>query len=219
MRNHAIKATLLAFLFSVGTGYAENVTDAFLNDLSFGAAPETDESSEESLSVLREGQMGLLTPVVDSSVVFDVRDDRGVVSVLTPRDQAVIELAPRVELMKPLPTPVPRIVPTQTKTVLSESLESVTASVVGYRHNHNDCVEAPAVEQYEVYCRPRESVQLPTSSLYEYFRSHPCYTNVWEGYGIHCGSHHKHLHGECECFQNSANVNCDCNRNFTRFGR
>ena len=214
-----IKATLFAFLFSLGTSYAEDINVSVLEDLSFGGSADQDERSEETLSIVKEVQLDALTPVVDSSVVFDVRENRGVISVLTPRDQAIIERTPRVELMQPLPIPVPRIVPTQTKSVLPESAEPVTASVVGYRHNHDVCAEVPVVEYPEIYCRTREAVQLPTSSFYEYFRSHPCYTNVWEGYGIHCGSHHKHLHGECECFKNSSTGNCDCHHNPHRFGR
>ena len=48
-------------------------------------------------------------------------------------------------------------------------------------------------------CMPRRDVNLPSSTLQQYFRSDRCYTNVWDGYSRECGKNHEHIHGTCDC--------------------
>jgi hypothetical protein len=51
-----------------------------------------------------------------------------------------------------------------------------------------------------ITCRPYLTPNLPQSTFLQYFRSDRCHTNIWDGYRRHCGDSHKHLHGECDCF-------------------
>ncbi|MDA8744201.1 hypothetical protein N9N28_06165 [Rubripirellula amarantea] len=64
---------------------------------------------------------------------------------------------------------------------------------------HQSCLSKRHHEEEPKVCMPRREVNLPQSSLREYFRSNRCYTNVWDGYSQECGSHHKHIHGTCDC--------------------
>lgn len=48
-------------------------------------------------------------------------------------------------------------------------------------------------------CMPRTEVNLPSSTLRQYFRSDRCSTNIWDGYSRQCSPNHKHVHGTCDC--------------------
>lgn len=48
-------------------------------------------------------------------------------------------------------------------------------------------------------CMPRTEVNLPSSTMRQYFRSNRCATNIWDGYSQECGDNHKHIHGTCDC--------------------
>lgn len=48
-------------------------------------------------------------------------------------------------------------------------------------------------------CMPRTDVNLPSSTLRQYFRSGRCNTNIWDGYTQKCGPNHEHAHGTCDC--------------------
>ncbi len=45
-------------------------------------------------------------------------------------------------------------------------------------------------------CMPHDKVNLPQSTLRQYFRSNKCYTHVWDGYRQCCGADHAHLMGD-----------------------
>lgn len=60
---------------------------------------------------------------------------------------------------------------------------------LGKKHRH--------VEQK--VCPPRTAVNLPASTLHQYFRSDRCNTNVWDGYTRECSDDHKHANGTCDC--------------------
>lgn len=57
-----------------------------------------------------------------------------------------------------------------------------------------------------ITCRPHMKPNLPYSTFYQYFRSNPCYSNVWDGYRQHCSVHHSHIHGTCDCFKKNRGV-------------
>lgn len=57
-------------------------------------------------------------------------------------------------------------------------------------------------------CIPRTPVQLPSSTLLQYFRSNPCNANVWNGYQQKCCPSHKHVHGQCDCFKERSKCGC-----------
>ena len=54
-------------------------------------------------------------------------------------------------------------------------------------------------EEVPSVCVPRQEVRLPSSTMYQYFRSNRCHTNVWAGYSQECGKNHQCLHGTCDC--------------------
>lgn len=56
-------------------------------------------------------------------------------------------------------------------------------------------------------CVAHGDVQLPTSTLLQFFRSNKCNTHVWDGYQQKCGLVHKHVMGECDC---AAKSHCGC---------
>jgi len=121
--------------------------------------------------------------------------------------------APKVALMDPIPAKSPEgAVDLEAAFTLQESVATPAASVGHVLHHGNQCETG---FEMGTVCRPRGMVRLPSSTFHQYFRSHPCYTNVWDGYGIYCGCHHKHLHGECDCFKQkghgcgSCAGNCD----------
>ncbi len=49
-------------------------------------------------------------------------------------------------------------------------------------------------------CVPHTVPMLPTSTLYQYFKSDACNARVWDGYQKTCGWSAKHSRGECDCF-------------------
>jgi hypothetical protein len=119
---------------------------------------------------------------------------------------------PQVALMEPIPSNTPMTTIDFGSVFEVERTSTAPVKTVGHHPHHQACETgdcgAGHFDAGASICRPRGTVNLPSSSFYEYFRSHPCYTNVWDGYGINCGSHHQHLHGECDCFKNSGHGKC-----------
>ena len=54
-------------------------------------------------------------------------------------------------------------------------------------------------QEAKAVCMPRTEVNLPSSTLRQYFRSNRCNTNIWDGYSQKCDSNHEHAHGTCDC--------------------
>jgi hypothetical protein len=228
MRKSALSAAILALSIAVPL-YAHDDFDALLADLSFGEVTPQNGPAKESLKVIEDETLrdlfpmpaGMSTPgMLESSP-----DPESVVSsasTIAREPQVMPAPAPQVALMDPIVNEVPvKTIDFGTAFTLDSGL-SAPVTTVGHHPQQacetGDCASGNCGDGYHHagsgVCRPRGTVNLPSSTLYEYFRSHPCYTNVWDGYGIYCGSHHKHLHGECDCFKNSGRgcsngKNCD----------
>lgn len=177
--------------------------------------------AEESLTVVQEETLQDLLPLpAGMSMPGMLESAPGPAAVFTPAGPQVVaqessaeQPAPQVALMDPIAAPVPVQRIDLDAAFALQDVAATSAKTVGH-HYSNGCETGDCgVSGHEVYCRPRGTVNLPSSTLREYFRSHPCYTNVWDGYGVHCGPHHKHLHGECDCFKHSGHGNCDCHGN------
>lgn len=218
MRTSAITAALLALSIS-GTVNANDDFDALLADLSFGDAAMAMEPTGESLTVVQEETLQDLMPLPSGFVMPGMLEStpeskpgNGIsvspdVDVANTAEPAV----PQVALMDPIPVRAPGgTIDFEDAFTIQESGKT-TAAMVSHLHGSHmasgDCGGCNDFGHGAV-CRPRNPVHLPSSTLYQYFRSHPCYTNVWDGYGIYCGSHHKHLHGECDCFKNKGHGCC-----------
>jgi hypothetical protein len=202
MRTSAITAAALVLSIMSGAVNANDDFSALLADLSFGDAPAVIEPTGESLTVVQEETLQDLMPLPGGLSMPGMLES-------TPDEQpsaavAVNQPAPQVALMDPVPATVPMSKIDLDAAFAIQETASVPAQSVGHLMHANEC-ESGACGGYEAeaYCRPRGMVNLPSSTFHQYFRSHPCYTNVWDGYGIYCGPHHKHLHGECDCFKKS----------------
>ena len=186
---------------------------------------------EEELKPVREFAMPATAPaIVDLSEILQSSE-------LESRDiemPAILEAelrdsVPQIALQDPVPSarPVPSAQPviasssspTSQRFDLSEAFAlqtpapAVPGRVVGHQRLHTPpsaCgggCDQPAASGPGMVYRPRSSVNLPTSTLLQYFGSNPCYTNVWDGYQRKC-VHHSHLHGTCDCFQNKCHGEC-----------
>lgn len=212
MRTSAITAAVLALSVTAGALYANDDFSALLADLSFGDAPTLDSPPGESLTVVQEQTLQDLEPVpVGLMMPGMLESTPHVGSNPGPQDSdlaAIQSPVPQVALMDPVPTQVQTPVIDFDAAFVLQEVPPVPVRTVGHHGNQGDCNDCGTQGMMVGVCRPRNPVQLPASTLYQYFRSHPCYTNVWDGYGINCGSHHKHLHGECDCFKNSGHGDC-----------
>ena len=124
------------------------------------------------------------------------------------------EPEPKAVLAEPVPVTVPLMEIDPLKAADADlpsvvSIQPVETKSVGHRHHNSAC--EPYRYERGIVCMPRVSPNLPTSTFLQYFRGNPCYTNVWDGYRYDCGSHHAHIHGECDCFKrgNSGCESCD----------
>jgi hypothetical protein len=114
--------------------------------------------------------------------------------------------APQVALQDPIPTSIPESsgeINLDAAFALQEiqaAKTDVSSRAVGHPINSCDVQSCDS----EFTCTPHVKPILPSSSLYQYFRSDKCYTHVWDGYRRNCGANHKHLHGECDCFTKSS---------------
>lgn len=214
MRKSAITAAVLAFSTLVGTAQANDDFSALLADLSFGDAAPSTEPTSESLTVVQEETLQDLMPPPSGLTMPGMLESNPEPSPAAPQANELFVVeevakapAPQVALMDPIPAGGPEDnVDLEAAFTLQEAIVPSATTVGHVLHHGNHCETGCEMGQV---CRPRGAVRLPYSTFYQYFRSHPCYTNVWDGYGIYCGSHHKHLHGECDCFNQSHHGNCD----------
>ena len=207
MRTSPITAAALALSIMGGTVNANDDFSALLADLSFGDTQSVNEPAGESLTIVQEETLQDLMPLPGGmswpGMLESTPDDQPSATV------AAAQPAPLVALMDPVPATVPAATIDLDAAFALQETASVTAQSVGHLTHANQCESgACGGRETEAYCRPRGMVNLPSSTFHQYFRSHPCYTNVWDGYGIHCGPHHKHLHGECDCFKQSGSGTC-----------
>ncbi len=210
MRTSAITAAVLALSIMAGTVNANDDFSALLADLSFGDAPSLSEPSTESLTVVQEETLQDLMPLpAGMSMPGMLESTPTAPECRCRRRHASARSSSRADgsrscfgssvrrltWMPPLQSRKPRPYPPRRLAICMHGNNCETGACGGY--------------ETTAYCRPRGMVNLPSSTFHQYFRSHPCYTNVWDGYGIYCGSHHKHLHGECDCFKQSGCGACD----------
>ena len=217
MRTSAITAAILA-LSITGTVNASDDFAALLADLSFGDVPTDvsveNEPVEESLTVVQEETLQDLMPMTTGLTMPGMLESSPEASSeKVARVEPAEQPGPQVALMDPIPADVPvKTIDFAAAFALEAPAETPATSVghplLGGNCDSGHCGGDMGFDHGRI-CRPRTPVRLPSSCFHQYWRSHPCYTNVWDGYGIYCGSHHKHLHGECDCFNKSGHGICN----------
>ena len=217
MRTPAITAAILA-LSITGTVNASDDFAALLADLSFGDVPTEvsveNEPAEESLTVVQEETLQDLMPMPTGLTMPGMLESSPESSTEeVARDEPAVQPVPQVALMDPIPANVPVETIDFAAAFALEAPAATPATSVGHPLLGGNCDSGHCGGDmgfgHGRICRPRTPVRLPSSCFHQYWRSHPCYTNVWDGYGIYCGSHHKHLHGECDCFNKSGHGICN----------
>jgi len=220
MRIQALTLLILATLVSTAT--ANDEIKRLLADLSFGDAMTTSDAATSVTETAKSASQ----PVAPLSLEKVAMEKAPTVSNFAtlpafselvaagPGLQLPPESAPKAVLKEPVPNAAPL---TDTKVSQAAEVSSpkvawvqpVETKSVGHRNHSSAC--APHGYETGIVCRPRVSPRLPTSTFLQYFRGNPCYSNVWDGYRFDCGSHHSHLHGECDCFKgkNSGCESCD----------
>ena len=207
MRQLAFTASVVALATLANSASATDDFAALLADLSFGDAP----TLEESLEKVEEVKVAELKPAPTGFNMPEMVESAPSVE-LVPAEPAK---APQVALQDPIPESTPLQIDLEAAFALQDaglSEPSVPAQTVGFEQA--SCLGDSC--DTGIVCRPHVPPCLPSSTLSQYFRSHPCYSNVWDGYQSNCGPHHKHLHGECGCFngKHSGCGTCDggCDR-------
>ncbi|MGI9472383.1 MAG: hypothetical protein ACR2NZ_12660 [Rubripirellula sp.] len=208
MRTSAFTASVFALATLANSVSANDDFSALLADLSFGDAP----TLEEPLAQVQEIKVAELKPVPTGFSMPEMVEGTPPAQVVSAKPPA----APQVALQDPIPEskPTPQI-DLEAAFALQDpgfTEPSLQAQTVGF--GQSSCLGDSC--DHGVVCRPHMRPNLPTSTFLQYFRSHPCYSNVWDGYRYECGPHHKHLHGECNCLNGSCtgHGNCDsgCDR-------
>ena len=210
MRKSAITASVVALATLAHSASAKDDFAALLADLSFGDAP----TLEEPLEKVQEAKVAELKPVPTGFNMPEMVESDASSVELVPVKPAKAKV-PQVALKDPIPQSTPPQIDLEAAFALQDSglsEPSVPAQTVAF--GQPSCLGESC--DTGIVCRPHVPPCLPSSTLLQYFRSHPCYSNVWDGYQLNCGSHHKHLHGECSCFdgKHSGCGTCDsgCDR-------
>ncbi len=237
MRTSAVAVAIVAFSTVVYSVSAEDDFSALLADLTFTDAPGSAEplakaSTEpvERLKPVHEFALPATAPaMVDLAEILESADLE-TAALETDDLEMPVELetemkpsAPRIALQDPVPSESAAIPSAPRSTnqhfdlneafALQSPSPAVPSRVVGHQRLHTapaacggGCDQSVGCDNGMV-CRPRSSVNLPTSTLLQYFRSNPCYTNVWDGYQRKCANH-SHLHGGCDCFRRNCHNDC-----------
>lgn len=210
MRTSALSVAILAAATVTANLSIADDFSALLADLSFGDAPSID----QPLSVAKTTAPEELKDVEGAKPLAQVKPvpeiGFSMPGMIESEDPKVAE-PPQVALKDPIPATQPEASANVDFDAIF-ALQDIKAAqtdiptqAVGHHQNHYDhnfgC-------DATFNCRPHVKPALPSSTFYQYFRSNPCYTNVWDGYRYRCGDHHKHLHGECDCFKDSKH-GCD----------
>lgn len=229
MRMQALSVLILATLVSSAT--ANDEIKRLLADLSFGDAIVDDKA--DSLSErTKPASQPVAAPAMEKPAIEKPVIEKPVIEASKPASSIAalpafselvaagpgLQLPPEPEPKAMLAEPVPVTVPLMEIDLLKAadadlpsvvSIQPVETKSVGHRHHNSAC--EPYGYERGIVCMPRVSPNLPTSTFLQYFRGNPCYTNVWDGYRYDCGSHHAHIHGECDCFKrgNSGCESCD----------
>lgn len=224
MRISALSVAILAFATVTTNLSLADDFSALLADLSFGDVPSIDQplsvaetaAPEElkQIEQLNTVAKSIPTPANSFQMPGMLESETDVVA--TPKIQ---DPAPQVALQDPVPASTPKPVAEfdLDAAFALQDVQPVRSQVPSQTvgHHLDRCDEPNCDSQFT--CRPHVRPALPSSTLYQYFRSDPCYSNVWDGYRRSC-KHHKHLHGECDCFDKSSKSHCwssllGCERN------
>ena len=224
MRMQALSVLILATLVSSAT--ANDEIKRLLADLSFGDAIVDDKADSLSERTKPASQPvaapAMEKPAIEKPVIEASKPASSIAALPAfselvaagPGLQLPPEPEPKAVLAEPVPVTVPLMEIDPLKAADADlpsvvSIQPVETKSVGHRHHNSAC--EPYGYERGIVCMPRVSPNLPTSTFLQYFRGNPCYTNVWDGYRYDCGSHHAHIHGECDCFKrgNSGCESCD----------
>ena len=226
MRIQALSVLILATLVSSAT--ANDEIKRLLADLSFGDAI-VDDKADSLAERTKPASQPVALPAMEKSAIEKPVIEKPVIEASKPASSIAalpafselvaagpgLQLPPEPEPKAVLAEPVPETVPLVKIDLLEAadadlpsmvSIQPVETKSVGHRHHNSAC--EPYGYERGVVCMPRVSPNLPTSTFLQYFRGNPCYTNVWDGYRYDCGSHHAHIHGECDCFKRG-NYGCE----------
>ena len=202
MRTIAMSGAVLALVLTVSSVWANNDFEALLGDLTFGQA----KTENLTLDVAAQNAAETLKPVPAKTEGFKMPEAQPQL-----KGELTLVSEPIVALKDPIPAVQPEQIDTadvdfgmifSSQDATDSALTSQPIPVlVGHRLHRCD-VEAC---DEEIICRPHQRPTLPSSTILQYFRSNSCYSNVWDGYEQecrhHCGDNHKHIHGECDCFE------------------
>ncbi len=211
MRTSALTSAFLTLATLASTASADDFS-ALLADLSFSDAPApalTEPlavAQEETVEQLKQVPTGLTMPeLVESTPQSEPIAE---VAIAPPVEESIeMESAPQVALKDPIPVSEPTSDNVDFDAVFAtQGVPAIGVESKPVGHVFRQCDNQACDTGIE--CRPHVKPQLPKSSLYQYFRSDACHTNVWDGYQRHCGAHHKHAHGQCDCFEKSRNNGC-----------
>lgn len=211
MRTSALSVAILAVATFPAIASAEDDFSALLADLSFGNAPSINQplsvaataEPEELKKIEEPSQVEQLNPLSAPAFTMPGMLESDALEVA---NTAEVEPTPQVALQDPIPASIPKSseeVDLDAAFALQDlkvADTSVSSQAVGHHINH--CEGYGCDSLYT--CRPHVKPSLPSSTLYQYFRSDRCFANVWDGYRRVCGDSHKHLHGECDCFTHSS---------------
>jgi len=241
MRIQALSVLILATLVSSATANDEikrlladlSFGDAIVDDKADSLSQRTKPASQPVAAPAMEkpaiGKPAIEKPVIEKPViekpVIEASKPASSIAALPAFSELVAagpglqlppepEPEPKAVLAEPVPVTVPLMEIDLLKAADADlpsvvSIQPVETKSVGHRHHNSAC--EPYGYERGIVCMPRVSPNLPTSTFLQYFRGNPCYTNVWDGYRYDCGSHHAHIHGECDCFKrgNSGCESCD----------
>ena len=173
----------------------EDDFSALLSDLSFGNVTSLE---MPPLAVTKEKLSQELKPVPAPT--------------RTASKKVVQELvAPKVALQDPIPAKVPVAAKKADQIDLEKMFaasEKTPAETVGHLlHGHHGGCDANCGTQ-TIECSPHVKPYLPSSTMYQYFRTNKCNTHVWDGYQQRCRKANAHLSGKCDCFESSHHGGC-----------
>ncbi len=213
MRTSAFTAAILT-LSTIATSVSANEDfSALLADLSFGDAPTLNEplavAEEDTIANLKPVPTGITMPeMVESTPSSSSQHPRMTRPSPQPCRKRKRRLRSLCKILFPRRRPTFRNRSTLTPPLHLQDVQPTVTAVPSQAVSHifDSCTSEGC--DAGIVCRPRTTPNLPKSTLLQYFRSNACYTNVWDGYNQDCGSHHKHLHGECDCFNKSGKHGC-----------
>ena len=225
MRHTAFLSTAAAVLLAVSPVFAQNDFDALLGDLTFGDAPASEsltldvaaEKAAESLKPVQAEASGGITMPTSSPAVEAIPAPQPSLVQGQPAVAAPHASAPHAVAAQPAPVQPSTDQPTTggyidfNQAFAAQNCDSCQGGCdAGYTNSFaGGCGRSHHEEECET-CVPYHAVSLPSSTLYQYFRSNPCHTDVWNGYRNKCCFASKHTRGECDCFNKDRGCN-DCN--------